>query len=262
MKNLTRKQKRLLRRILIAGVIFLPLFFIGHTPLGELVGFEEWPLYITLPLFAVPYLIAGYDVLRKAVLNFFHGRVFDENFLMCIATVGAFLAGAYAEAGEVMLLYQIGERLQGIAVGKSRRSVTALMDIRPDHANMEREGALVQVSPEEVQPGDIIVIKPGEKVPLDCVILEGHTNVDTAALTGEALPRVLAEGDEMVSGCVNMRGLVGCRVTKPYGDSTVAKILELVENASFAKAKSENFITRFAKYYTPAVVIFALLLVA
>lgn len=260
MKNLTRKQKRLLRRILIAGVIFLPLFFVGHTPLGELVGFEEWPLYVTLPLFAVPYLIAGYDVLRKAVLNIFHGRVFDENFLMCIATVGAFLAGAYAEAGEVMLLYQIGELLQGIAVGKSRRSVTALMDIRPDHANVEREGELLQVSPEEVQPGDIIVIKPGEKVPLDCVILEGHTNVDTAALTGEALPRVLAEGDEMVSGCVNMSGLVKCRVTKPYGDSTVAKILELVENASFAKAKSENFITRFAKYYTPAVVIFALLL--
>ena len=260
MKHLTRKQRKLFYRILVAGVIFLPLFLIGHTPMGELWHFHDWPLYVTLPLFSVPYLIAGYDVLRKAVLNIFHGRIFDENFLMCIATVGAFFAGAYAEAGEVMLLYQVGELLQGIAVGKSRRSVTALMDIRPDYANVERDGALLQVSPEEVEPGEIIVIKPGEKVPLDCVILSGKTNVDTATLTGEAMPRDLAEGDEMVSGCVNMSGMVKCRTTKPYGESTVAKILELVENASFAKAKSENFITRFAKYYTPAVVIIALLL--
>ncbi len=260
MKHLTRKQKKLLYRIVIAGVIFLPLFLVGHTPLGHLVGFEDWPWYLTVPLFALPYLIAGYDVLRKAALNIFHGRVFDENFLMCIATLGAFSVGAYAEAGEVMLLYQLGEFLQALAVGKSRRSVSALMDIRPDYANLERDGALLQVSPEEIAVGDVIVVKPGEKIPLDCIVLEGETNVDTAALTGEALPKVLRVGDEMISGCVNMSGVVKCRVTKPYGESTVAKILELVEHASFAKAKSENFITRFAKYYTPIVVIIALLL--
>ena len=150
MKHLTRKQKKLLYRIVIAGVIFLPLFLVGHTPLGHLVGFEDWPWYLTVPLFALPYLIAGYDVLRKAALNIFHGRVFDENFLMCIATLGAFSVGAYAEAGEVMLLYQLGEFLQALAVGKSRRSVSALMDIRPDYANLERDGALLQVSPEEI----------------------------------------------------------------------------------------------------------------
>ncbi len=238
----------------------MPLFLVGHTPLGDLVEFETWPWYISMPLFAIPYLIAGYDVLRKAFLNILHGRIFDENFLMSIATLGAFSVGAYAEAGEVMLLYQLGEFLQAVAVGKSRRSVSALMDIRPDYANMERDGRLMQVSPDDVRVGDVIVVKPGEKIPLDGVILEGETNVDTAALTGEALPKVLVPGDEMISGCVNMSGVVKCRVTKPYGESTVAKILELVEHASFAKAKSENFITRFAKYYTPAVVILALLL--
>lgn len=255
MKNLTRKQRKMLWRIIVAAVIFVPLFIIGHTHIVE-----HWPWYVAMPVFAVPYLIVGYDVLRKAVVNIFHGQIFDENFLMCIATVGAFAVGEYPEAGEVMLLYQIGELLQGIAVGKSRRSVSELMDIRPDYANVERNGELLRVSPDEVQAGEIILVKPGEKVPLDGIVTEGTTNVDTATLTGEALPRVLHVGDEMISGCVNMSGLVKCRVTKTYGESTVSKILELVENASYAKAKSENFITRFSKYYTPIVVIIALLL--
>lgn len=255
MKNLTRKQRKMLWRIIVAAVIFVPLFIIGHTHIVE-----HWPWYVAMPVFAVPYMIVGYDVLRKAVVNIFHGQIFDENFLMCIATVGAFAVGEYPEAGEVMLLYQIGELLQGIAVGKSRRSVSELMDIRPDYANVERNGELLRVSPDEVQAGETILVKPGEKVPLDGIVTEGTTNVDTATLTGEALPRVLHVGDEMISGCVNMSGLVKCLVTKPYGESAVSKILELVENASYAKAKSENFITRFSKYYTPIVVIIALLL--
>lgn len=255
MKHLTHKQKKMLIRLIVAGVIFVPLFIIGHTHV-----MHDVPWYVAAPIFAVPYLIAGYDVLRKAFLNILHGQIFDENFLMCIATLGAFAVGEYPEAGEVMLLYQLGEFLQALAVGKSRRNITELMDIRPDYANALRGGEFVRVSPDEVAVGDIILVKPGEKVPLDGVVMEGTTNVDTAALTGESLPRVLNVGDEIVSGCINMSGAVKCRVTKPYGESTVAKILELVENASMGKAKSENFITRFSKYYTPVVVIIALLL--
>ncbi len=252
---MTRKQKKLLWRIIAAAVMFLPLYALEWMEV-----LEDWKWFVAVPIFLVPYLTAGYDVLWKAVRNIFHGQIFDENFLMCLATVGAFAVQEYPEAVAVMLFYQTGELLQGIAVGKSRRSVSALMDIRPDYANVLRDGNLVQVDPNEVQLGEIIFIKPGEKVPLDGVVVEGNTNLDTAALTGESLPRVVTVGDEILSGCVNMSGAVQCRVTKPYGESTVSKILDLVENASSAKAKSEGFITRFAKYYTPIVVILALLL--
>lgn len=255
MNALSKKQRKMLLRIIIAGALFLPLLVLEFTGVSE-----EWAWYVSLPIHVVPYLIVGYDVLKKAVRNICHGQVFDENFLMCIATVGAIAIGEYPEAVEVMLFFQIGELLQGIAVGRSRRSVSELMDIRPDYANVERDGELLRVDPGDVQIGEIILVKPGEKVPLDGVIVEGKGNLDTAALTGESLPRVVAEGDELISGCVNMNGALRARVTKPYGESTVAKILDLVENASSAKAKSEGFITRFAKYYTPAVVLLALLL--
>lgn len=252
---MTRKQKKLLIRILVAVVLFVPLYV-----LEILEVIEDWAWYVAVPIYLVPYLIAGYDVLRKAVRNICHGQIFDENFLMCIATIGAFAVGEYPEASAVMIFYQVGELLQGIAVGRSRRSVSDLMDIRPDYANVEREGTLYRVDPSEVQIGDVLVIKPGEKIPLDGVVTEGSSHLDTAALTGESLPRSVQVGDELISGCVNMSGALKCRVTKCYGESTVAKILDLVENASSAKAKSEAFITRFAKYYTPAVVILAVLL--
>lgn len=255
MKSLSRKQRKMLLRIVIAGALFLPLLVLEFTGVSE-----TWAWYFALPIHLVPYLIVGYDVLRKAVRNICHGQIFDENFLMCIATVGAIAIGEYPEAVEVMLFFQIGELLQGIAVGRSRRSVSDLMDIRPDYANVERNGELLRVDPGDVQIGEIILVKPGEKVPLDGVVTEGSSNLDTAALTGESLPRAVAEGSELVSGCVNMSGALKARVTKPYGESTVAKILDLVENASSAKAKSEGFITRFARYYTPAVVLLALLL--
>ncbi len=252
---MTRKQKKLLWRIIAAAVMFVPLYVLEWMEI-----LEDWKWFVAVPIFLIPYLTAGYDVLWKAVRNICHGQIFDENFLMCLATVGAFAVQEYPEAVAVMLFYQTGELLQGVAVGKSRRSVSALMDIRPDYANVLRDGNLVRVDPNEVQLGEIIFIKPGEKVPLDGVVVEGNTNLDTAALTGESLPRVVTVGDEILSGCVNMSGAVQCRVTKPYGESTVSKILDLVENASSAKARSDGFITRFAKYYTPIVVILALLL--
>ena len=258
---MTKKQRKLLIRILVATALFLPLFVLDK------LGFvEEWPWYVALPLFLIPYLIAGYTVLLKAGRNIIHGQVFDENFLMTIATIGVFVMavvfgdGEYPEACMVMLLYQTGELLQGIAVGKSRKSVSNLMDIRPDYANRLADGQIEQVSPDDVAVGEWIVIKPGEKVPLDGIVREGTSHLETAALTGESLPRAVGEGEEVISGCINMNGLLKVEITKPYGESTVSKILDLVENASSAKAKSENFITRFAKYYTPVVVIAAVLL--
>ncbi len=258
---MTKKQKKLLIRIIAATALFIPLFI-----LDKLGYVEEWPWFVAFPLFLVPYLIVGYSVLWKAIRNIGHGQVFDENFLMSIATVGVFVMavvfgdGEYPEACMVMILYQIGELLQGIAVGRSRKSVSNLMNIRPDYANVVRDGTTEQVSPDEVSVGDMILVKPGEKVPLDGIVREGHSDLDTAALTGESLPRFVGEGADVISGCINMSGLLKVEVTKPYAESTVSKILDLVENASSAKAKSENFITRFAKYYTPVVVISALLL--
>ena len=214
----------------------------------------RWPLYL------IPYFIVGWDILWKALRNIAHGQVFDENFLMCIATIGALVLGEYAEAVGVMLFYQVGELFQSYAVGKSRRSIAQLMDIRPDSARVERGGELVEVDPEEVAVDEIIEVRPGEKVPLDGVVVEGTSTLDTAALTGESAPREAGAGDEVLSGCVSITGLLRLRVTKEFGQSTVAKILDLVENASAKKAKAENFITKFARWYTPAVVIGAVLL--
>jgi len=245
---MTRKQKKSLWRILAAGALLIVAVLLPVKGLWR------------LPLFLIPYLIVGWDVLRKAALNIVHGQVFDENFLMCLATVGALVLGEYAEAVGVMLFYQVGELFQSIAVGRSRRSIAQLMDIRPDSANLLRDGGIIEVSPDEIAVGDLIVVRPGERIPLDGVVTEGESFLDTAALTGESVPRDVAAGDEILSGCVNQTGLLTIRVTKPYGESTVARILDLVENAAAKKAKSENFITRFAKYYTPAVVIGAVLL--
>ena len=210
--------------------------------------------------FLLPYAVIGWDVLWKAVRNIVHGQVFDENFLMALATVGAFFTGEFPEGVAVMLFYQVGELFQSYAVGRSRKSIASLMDIRPDYANIERDGQLKQVDPGEVAVGDVIVVKAGEKVPLDGVILEGASSLDTAALTGESLPRDVEPGDDVISGCINQSGLLRVRVTKAFGESTVARILNLVENSSSKKAKAENFITKFARYYTPCVVIGALLL--
>ena len=245
---MTKKQKKVLIRIIAAAVLLIAAALIPVKGLWR------------LPLFLIPYFIIGWDVLWKAVRNIAHGQVFDENFLMCVATVGALVLGEYAEAVGVMLFYQVGELFQSYAVGKSRQSISQLMDIRPDSANVERDGQIVQVDPEEVAIGDVIVVRPGEKVPLDGVVLEGTSSLDTAALTGESVPRDAAPGDELLSGCVNLTGLLKVRVTKEFGESTVAKILNLVENASSKKAKAENFITKFARYYTPSVVIGAVLL--
>lgn len=245
---MTRKQKKMLIRIIISGVL--------------LVAASLMPLkgVLRLAAFIVPYAVIGWDVLWKAVRNIAHGQVFDENFLMAIATVGAFGTADYAEASAVMLFYQVGELFQSCAVGKSRKSIASLMDIRPDYANIERDGGLVQVDPEEVSVGDIIVVKAGEKIPLDGVVVEGSSTLDTAALTGESLPRSVSVGADVISGCINQSGLLKVKVTKEFGQSTVAKILDLVENSASKKAKAENFITRFAKYYTPVVVIAAALL--
>lgn len=245
---MNKKQKRMLLRILAAALLWVVL---------ELVPTPE---YAQLALYLVPYLIIGYDILRKAVLGIVHGEIFDENFLMAIATVGALALGSYGESVEVMLFYQIGELFQSYAVGKSRRNITALMDIRPDYANIERDGQLVQADPDEVAAGDIIVVRPGERVPLDGVVLEGSSTLNTSALTGESLPREVNAGDDIISGCVNTTGLLRVQVTKPFGESTVSKILDLVENSSLKKAKAENFITKFAHYYTPAVCIGAAVL--
>lgn len=211
-------------------------------------------------LYLIPYLVIGYDILRKAFLGIIHGQVFDENFLMAVATVGAIGIGEMVEGVAVMLFYQIGELFQSYAVGKSRKNITALMDIRPDYANIEQDGELVQVDPDEVETGSVIVVKPGEKLPIDGVIVEGETTLNTSALTGESVPREAKEGDEVISGCVNLSGLIKVRTTKEFGESTVSKILDLVENSSMKKSRSENFITRFAKVYTPAVCLGAVLL--
>ena len=247
---MTRKQKNVLIRIIAAGVLLIA---------AALLPFEEKSIP-RLIAFLVPYFIIGWDVLWKAVRGIIHGQVFDENFLMCVATIGALFVGEYPEAAAVMLFYQIGELFQGVAVGRSRKSISDLMDICPEYANLERDGKLEEVDPGEVETGSIIVIKPGEKVPLDGVVIEGSSSVDTAALTGESLPREIKVGDEIISGCINQGGLLKVEVTKEYEDSTVTKILELVENSASKKAKAENFITRFARYYTPSVVFAALAL--
>lgn len=246
---MTRKQKKVLIRILMSTVLVIAFYFI---PI-------ENP-YIRLAFFLIPYLIIGYDILRKAILGIFHGEVFDENFLMAVATVGAIVIGEYVEGTAVMLFYQIGELFQSYAVGKSRKNITELMDIRPDYANVEKDGQLVQVEPDEVAIGTIITVQPGEKVPIDGVIVSGSSSLNTSALTGESLPREAKEGDEVISGCVNISGVLRIRTTKEFGESTVSKILDLVENSSMKKSRSENFITRFARYYTPIVCFGALAL--
>ena len=245
---MTAKQKKVLIRILLSGALLIA---------ASLIPASGW---LRSVLFLLPYAVIGWDVLWKAVRNISHGQVFDENFLMSVATLGALFLQDYAEAVAVMLFYQVGELFQSYAVGRSRKSIAQLMDIRPDYANVERDGGLTQVDPEEVAVGDVIVVKPGEKIPLDGVVLEGTSTLDTAALTGESLPRQAAPGQEVISGCINLSGLIKIKVTKPFGESTVSKILDLVENSASKKAKSENFITKFARYYTPAVVAGAALL--
>lgn len=246
---MSKKQKKVLSRILVSAVLVL---------LFCLIPVENQ--YLKFALFLIPYLIIGYDILRKAVLGIVNGQVFDENFLMALATVGAILLGEYIEGTAVMLFYQIGELFQSYAVGKSRRNISALMDIRPDYANIEIDGELEQVDPDDVEIGTVIVVQPGEKVPIDGVIISGNSTLNTSALTGESLPREVIEGDAVISGCVNLSGLLRIETTKVFGESTVSKILDLVENSSMKKSKSENFITRFARYYTPAVCIGALVL--
>ncbi len=252
--DLTKKQRRMMGRILVCACMTLALQLI---PLSG-----RW---LRLGLYLIDYLIIGHDILRKALKGIRNGRVFDENLLMALATVGAMALavwqnGDYLEAIAVMLFYQIGEWSQGYAVGKSRRSISALMDIRPDYANIERDGALVQVDPDEVAVGSIIWVQPGEKVPIDGIIVEGSSSLNTSALTGESLPRDASEGDEVISGCISLTGLLKIRTTKAFGESTVSKILDLVENASSRRSRSENFISKFARYYTPAVCIAALIL--
>lgn len=249
---MTNKEKKMLARI---GISFLLLAVLL---IGEAAGvFIGW---VRPVLFAVPYLIIGYDIIRKAIKNICHGQVFDENFLMMLATFGAFFVSEYAEAVAVMLFYQVGELFQGYAVGRSRKSIQDMMDICPEYANVEREGELIQMDPEDIEIGEEIVIKPGERIPLDGIVTEGESFLDTAALTGESVPRKVRNGEEVISGCVNGSGMLRVRVTKIFEDSTVSKILELVENASSKKAKVENFITRFARYYTPVVTVAAALL--
>ena len=250
---MTRKQKKMLARIVISAVLLVAAVLIPYSGTWRFLLF--FPAYFTI----------GWDVLWKAARNIAHGQVFDENFLMALATVGAFCTGffgegEYPEAVFVMLFYQVGELFQSYAVGKSRKSIASLMDIRPDYANVERDGQLVQVDPEQVAIGDVITVKAGEKVPLDGVVLEGSSSLNTAALTGESLPREVGPGDSVISGCVNQSGLLRVQVTKAFGESTVAKILDLVENSSSKKARAENFITKFARYYTPIVVIAAVAL--
>ena len=265
---MNKKQKRTRNRIVAALAIFAVVFAVTEfVPLAQYVGGETNALYLEFVLFLIPYLIAGYDVLLKAARNIGNGQVFDENFLMTIATVGAFALVLFpdsqphmAEGAAVMLFYQVGELFQGYAVGKSRQSIADMMDIAPDFANVMRDGKLVQVDPYEIGVGDEIVVKPGERVPLDGTIVEGSTQLDTAALTGESVPRHVEEGAEVISGCVNMTGKITVKVSKPFEQSTVSRILELVESASEKKAQTENFITRFARYYTPIVTIGALVL--
>lgn len=238
---MNKKQKKVLIRIIVAFVLLVILSF---------VPVDGW---IQFALYMIPYLVIGYDILKKAGKGIMNRQVFDENFLMAVATVGAIALGDYKEGVAVMLFYQIGELFQSYAVGKSRRNISELMDIRPDYANIEQDGELVQVDPDEVEIGTVILVKPGEKIPIDGVIVEGTSNLNTSALTGESLPREAKEGDEVISGCINMTGLLKIRTTKEFGESTVSKILELVENSSSRKSRSENFISKFARIYTPAV---------
>ncbi len=253
--DMTKKQKKMLYRIIVTFLLFAVLMVCEHT--GQMDGWNKIVLFV---IYLVPYLVIGYDIVYKAARNISHGQVFDENFLMMIATFGAFGVGEYSEAVAVMLFYQVGELFQGYAVGKSRQSISDMMDICPEYANIEEDGVLKQVDPDDVEVGSIIVVKPGERIPLDGIVVEGESLIDTAALTGESVPRSAKAGDEIISGCVNGSGTLKVKTTKEFDDSTVAKILELVENASSKKAKVENFITRFAKYYTPVVTVGAVIL--
>ena len=250
--KLTRKQKKMLYRIISAGVLLAIAAAVTHL--------TDLPWWADLLIYVVPYVVSGYDVLKTAAINLLHGQVFDEKFLMMVATVGAFGAGEYPEASAVMLFYQIGELFQSIAVGRSRKSISNLMDIRPDSATVIRDGEEITVSPDEVEVGEMIVVRPGEKIPLDGIVEEGTSSVNTAALTGESAPVDVDYSDNVISGTVNLTGVIKVRTTSTFGESTVSKILELVENSSEKKAKVENFITKFARYYTPCVVIAALLL--
>ncbi len=245
---MNKRQKIILWRIIVSAILMVVLRFIP---------IKGW---LQLLLYLVPYLIIGYDILRKAVLGIFHGEIFDENFLMAVATIGAIILGEHVEGVAVMLFYQVGELFQSYAVGKSRKNISDLMDIRPDYANVEKNGKLVQVDPDEVAIGTLIVVQPGEKIPIDGVVKEGASSLNASALTGESLPREVSVGDTVISGCINLSGLLKISTTKEFGESTVSKILDLVENSSMKKSQSENFITRFAKYYTPVVCIGALLL--
>lgn len=253
---MTKKQKQVVARIVVTFVMLVAIMISEHTGWSECIQPHVLLAFICL----IPYLIIGYDILYKAARNIRNGQVFDENFLMVIATFGAFGVGEYSEAVAVMLFYQVGELFQSYAVGKSRQSISDLMDICPEYANVEENGVLTQVDPDDVELGTIIVIKPGERIPLDGIVVEGESMIDTAALTGESVPRRVAVGDDIISGCVNGSGMLKVRTTKEFDDSTVARILELVENASSKKAHVENFITRFAKYYTPVVTISAVIL--
>ena len=242
---MNKKQKKVLIRIIVAAVLVAVLWIIE-----EQVELANWLSFL---LYLVPYLVIGYDILKKAIKGICNRQVFDENFLMAVATVGAMLLGDYREGVAVMLFYQIGELFQSYAVGKSRRNITELMDIRPDYANIEKDGKLERVDPDEVAVGSVIIVQPGEKVPIDGVVVEGSSTLNTAALTGESVPRDVKAGEEIISGCVNLSGVLKIQTTREFGESTVSKILDLVENASSKKSRSENFISRFARYYTPAV---------
>lgn len=252
---MTKKQRKLLNRIIIAAILFVA-GMISPYILPE----NQTTDYVEFAVFLASYAIIGWDIIWKALCNIRQGQIFDENFLMMIATVGAFILGEHSEGVAVMLFYQVGEWFQSYAVAKSRKSITSLMDIRPDYANVQRDGKLVQVDPDEVQIGEIITVKPGEKIPIDGIITSGTSSLDTSALTGESLPREVEEGMEVISGCINQTGILTIKTTKEFGESTVAKILDLVENSSEKKARTENFITRFARYYTPIVVFAALAL--
>ena len=261
---MTKKQKKVLIRIIVSAVLLVAMAVtfavLDKTGMVNLENPSVMWRCIETVAYLIPYLIIGYDILKKAFLGIIHGEVFDENFLMAIATVGAMVLGEYKEASAVMLFYQVGELFQSYAVGKSRKNISALMDIRPDYANIEKDGKLEQVDPDDVQIGTVIVVQPGEKVPIDGKVVEGSSSLNTSALTGESVPREVHVGDEIISGCVNLNGLIKIETTKEFGESTVSKILDLVENSSMKKSRSENFITRFAKYYTPAVCIAALAL--
>ncbi len=245
---MTKKQKKMRLRIILSLILYIICLFI---PADN---------FIKLFLFLIPYFIIGFDVLQKAIRNIKNGQIFDENFLMTIATIGAFIIGEYNEGVAVMLFYQVGELFQSYAVGKSRESIASLMDIRPDFANIEHDGEIIQVDPDEVEVGQIIIVQAGEKIPIDGIVIEGSSSLDTAALTGESVPRDVYNGSEVISGCINLSGMLKIRTTKEFGESTVSKILDLVENSSTKKAKTENFVTRFARYYTPTVVILAAVL--